>query len=103
MQTPQKKKKRSIGQQIVRGLSAGCGVVILVQLYFWLTFHSRRIVENDKLYEATSEVLFIGGFILLIASLAMSVSRPKLAAWGVIIAVLAILAAIISPLNVVRA
>jgi hypothetical protein len=100
MQTPQ---KRSIGQQIVCGLSAGCGVVVLVQLYFWLTFHSRRPVEIDKLYGATVEVLFISGFTLLVASLAISGSRPKLAAWGVIIAVLTIMAAIISPLNVVRA
>ncbi len=57
----------------------------------------------DSLYEATNVVLFISGFTLLIASLAMSISRPKLAAWGVIIAVLAILTGIISPLNVVRA
>jgi hypothetical protein len=94
---------KRIGEQIVRGLSFGCGGAILIQLYFWLTFHSRRPVEIDKLYEATVEVLFISGFTLLVASLAISGSRPKLAAWGVIIAVLAILAAIISPLNVVRA
>jgi hypothetical protein len=100
MQTPQ---KRSIGQQIVCGLSVGCGGVILVQLYFWLAFHSRRPVEIDRLYEATSEVLLVSGIMLFIASLAMSGSRSKLVAWGLIIAVLAILAAIISPLNVVRA
>ena len=100
MQTPQ---KRSIGQQIVCGLSAGCGVIILVQLYFWLTFHSRRPVEIDRLYEATSESLLISGILLFIASLAISGSRSKLVALGLIIAVLAILAAIISPINVVRA
>ena len=100
MQTPQ---KRSFGQQILCGLSAGCLVVILVQLYFWLTFHSRHPREMDKLYEATSEVLIFSGITLFLASLAMSGSRSKLVAWGLLIAVLAILAAIISPLNVVRA
>ena len=78
-------------------------VVMLVQFYFWLTFHHRRPIEMDSLYEATNVVLFIIGITLFIASLAMSISRPKSAAWGVIIAVLAILTGIISPLNVVRA
>ena len=94
---------KRIGEQIVRGLSAGCIVVLFIQLYFWLTFHSRRPVEIDKLYEATFDTLFISGFMLLVASLAMSVSSPKLSARGVIIALLAILAGFISPLNVVRA
>ena len=94
---------KRIGEQIVRGLSAGCIVIIFVQLYFWLTFRSRHPVELDKLYGATVETLFISGFILLVASLAMSGSSPRLSAWGVIIAVLAILAGVISPLNVVRA
>jgi len=100
MQTQQ---KRSIGQQIVCGLSAGCGGLILVQLYFWLTFHSRRPVEIDRLYEATSEALIVCGITLFIASLAISGSRTKLGTWGLIIAVVAILAALISPLNVVKA
>jgi hypothetical protein len=94
---------KHIGEQIVRGLSAGCIVVILVQLYFWLTFRSRHPIEIDKLYAATVETLFICGLTLLVASLAMSGSSPKLAARGVIIAVLTILAAIFTPLNVVRA
>jgi hypothetical protein len=60
-------------------------------------------MEIDKLYEATSEVLLVNGITLFFASLAMSGSRSKAVAWGLIIAVLAIVAAIISPLNVVRA
>jgi hypothetical protein len=101
-QTSQK-SQHGIGHQIVRGLSVGCGVVILIQFYFWLTFHSRRPIEIDKLYEATNGTLFISGFTLLIASLTMSVSSPRLAAWGVLIAVLTVLAGCFSPLNVVRA
>jgi hypothetical protein len=102
MQTTQK-QKASLGAQIVRGFSAGCSFVVLVQLYYWLAFHPRRTAENDKLYEATNEVLFVSGFILLIASLALSGSRPKLAACGIIIALITILAGFFSPLRYVRA
>jgi hypothetical protein len=102
MQTTQK-PKGSFGEQIVRGLSVGCSFLMLVQFYFWLTIRSRHPIEMDKLYGSTVEVLFISGLLLFIASAAMFGSRPKLAAWGVIVAVLTILAGIISPLNVVRA
>ena len=93
----------SIGQQVVRGLCAGCGVLVLIQLYFLLTFHYRHPVEMDKLYGATNEVLFISGFALLIASLAICISRPMLAAFGVLVALVTILAAFFTPLNAVRA
>ena len=102
MQTMQK-PKTSIGEQVVRGLSVGCSLLVFIQVYFWLTFHSRRPVEIDKLYAATNEALFISGLTLLIASLAMLGSRPKLAGWGMMIALVAILAGWFSPLIVVRA
>jgi hypothetical protein len=102
MQTTQK-RKRSLGEQIVRGLSVGCGFLMLFWLYLWLTFRPRHPVEIDKLYEATGEVLFISGLLLFAASLPIFSSRPKLAAFGVIVAVLTILAALFSPVNFVRA
>jgi hypothetical protein len=101
MQTPQ---KHSIGQQIFYGLFASCSVELLIQLYFWLTFRSRHPMEIDRLYEAAGLVLLGSGVLLFFVSLAMTRSKSKMVVWGLIIALLAILAAtIFSPLNVVRA
>ncbi len=94
---------QSIGEKIVRGLSVGCGLLILVQCYFWFTFHYRRPAEIDTLYEATNEVLWVSGLMLLFISLAIIYDSPKLSALGAIIAVLTIFAVSFSPLYVVRA
>jgi hypothetical protein len=94
---------RSIGQQVFNGLLAGCLAVMCIELYFDVRFHYFRIPrEIRELIMATDEVLFITGFALLIASLAMSFSKPKLGGWGLIVGVLAILAASSSPANYVR-
>ena len=101
MQTSQ---KRSIGQQIFYGLFAACSVELLIQLYFWLTFRSRHPIEIDRLYGAAGLVLLGSGVLLFFVSLAMARSKSKMVVWGLIIALLAILAAtIFSPLNVVKA
>jgi hypothetical protein len=94
---------QSIGEKIVRGLSVGCGLLILVQCYFWFTFQSRRPAEIDTLYETTNDFLWVSGLILLFTSLAIIYDSPKLSALGAIIAVLTILAAFNSPLYVIRA
>ena len=57
----------------------------------------------DQLYGPTNEVLMFSGLALLVASFLIGFSNRKLAERGVIIAILAILASQISPLNVVRA
>lgn len=88
----------------VRGLCYSCVLLLLIQLYFWVTFQTRRgHAAMDQLYFATDEVLFFSGLVLLAGSVLMSFSNRRLAGWGVIIAILSILASLISPVNVVRA
>jgi hypothetical protein len=103
METPPK-QKGSIRQQIFHGLLAGCAMELLIQLYLRFIFRSRHPVEINWLYEAAGGVLLISAVLLLISSLMMIGAKSKLVVWGLIVAVISILATtIFSQLNVVSA
>jgi hypothetical protein len=72
----------SIGQQVVRGLCYSCILLVLIQLYFWLTFQTRRHAEMDQLYAPTSEVLMLSGLALLVASFLISFFEPQVGRAG---------------------
>jgi hypothetical protein len=88
--------QHDFGRQIIRGLSAGCIVLMLVEFLFYLGFHfGMPSLASVKTWEATRAALGLSGALLLIASLIASFTKPKLAVWGLIVGVSAVLAAIL--------
>ena len=89
---------QSLGKQIVRGLLAGCIVLMFTDFLFYVSFHfGVSSLAFGKMWEALGGVLLLCGFVLLLASLIMSFFNRKLAVLGMIVGVLAILAGISAP------
>jgi hypothetical protein len=88
--------QHGLGRQIIRGLSAGCFVLMLVEFLFYLGFHfGISTLASVKTWEAARAALGVSGVLLLITSLIVSFTKPKLAVWGLIVGVSAVLAAIL--------
>jgi len=87
---------RSLGQQIIRGLTAGCIILIFTDIVLDMGFlHNLiRSLAAAKLWDATVTALLFSAMVLLLASGVMSFFKPKLAFWGMIISLLAIFVAV---------
>ena len=89
---------RSLGLQIVVGLSAACFILIVIEGSFFVSFYYRMpSLLILKFWDATRGVLGVSGAAVLISSLVMSFYRPRLAVWVLVIGALAVLAAIAPP------
>ena len=72
--------QRSIAERIIRGLSVGCIILLLMELLLRVGFtFSLSSLAFAKMWDATAEALFISGMILLIASGVVSFYKPRVA------------------------
>ena len=82
--------QRSLGQEIIRGLAAGCIVLMLTVFCLRASVHFGLPPRSaEELWVPTGAALVLCGFILLIASVVVSFFKSKLAFWGMIISLLA--------------
>jgi hypothetical protein len=98
--------KRSLGQQIICGLSVGCIALIIMELlqdmgYRHIAIHISYSAAQE-LWEGTGMALFLSSLVLLLASGVMSFYKPKVAFWGMIISLIGMFVAYFTP-NFIRA
>ena len=93
--------QRSLGQQIICGLSVGCIALIIMELIQdmgYLYMHIRiSSLAAKKFWEGTGMALLLSSSVLLLASGVMSFYKPKVAFWGMIISLIGMFVAYFTP------
>jgi hypothetical protein len=95
--------QKSIAERIILGLSVGCTMLLLTEFLLRMDFKfSLSSLAAAKLWDATAETLFISWMVLLIASGVVSFYRPRVAFWGMIVGVVALLVGVSTPSFIYR-